>query len=196
MRVFLNALQFTTLLLIGLLLASSTQSLAAGIDDNEFSAGFVNILGGITFPEGYQATSTNPRPAFGINADYKVLEEVGLGGYLIYNNGSFTDGSGINFSALLYGVEVDYFWKTGFSAGLRLGLTTVSFNSNGASVSTNPFSFGPRVSYDYHFPYLPVSVGADLGVMFITNTTDITTGEQNSFFVDFNALASLKYWFD
>jgi hypothetical protein len=190
-----------TVLLIVALLSSAVLSMpnrcrAAGIDDNEFASGFINLLGGITFPKGYQASFTNPRIAYGINADYKVLEEIGLGGYMIYNSGSINNGQGINLGVLLYGVETDYFWKNGLSVGLRLGLSTVSFDSRGASVSTNPFSFGPRVSYDYHLPHAPVSVGADLGVMFITNTTDISTGEENSFFVDFNTLFSVKYWFD
>lgn len=193
----MKLIHLTTLIeAIVALLCSPVTGHAAGIDDNEFSSGFVSALGGLTLPQGYQAKNTSARAAYGLNADYKVLEEVGLGGYLIYNGGTFNDGSKISFSTLLYGVEADYFWKSGISLGLRLGLSTVSFNDNGASVSTNPFSFGPRVSYDYHFPYLPVSVGADASVMFVTNTKDITTGEQNSFFVDFNGLFSVKYWFN
>lgn len=166
---------------------------------------YISGLLGVGIPaSGYSSIGTHI--AYGGNANFRFTREFGIGAYYLHSSGSTTSG-GIpsSFSLGFYGFEANYFARNGFNFGMRLGLASISATATTQlgtlTANTSPFSFGPRIGYDYWIPHWPVTVGGEFGVLFVekSNSLALTTPVQvtysTPFFAVVSILATVKYWF-
>lgn len=166
---------------------------------------YIGGLLGVGIPaSGYSSIGTHV--AYGANANFRFSREFGIGAYYIHSSGSTTAG-GVpsTFSLGFYGFEGNYFTSNGFNFGVRLGLASIAATATTPlgtlTANTSPFSFGPRFGYDYWIPHWPVTIGGELGFLFVekSNSLALTTPVQvtysTPFFAVVSILATVKYWF-
>lgn len=157
-------------LLFLFIVVSQWYSLAFGADSSKVN---IALLGGLSFPSLSSGAFT-----YGVKLDYRLSPNLQLGFYYIkYSIGLETDSGAstiiANTSDSIYGLEGLYNLSSGFSFGLRLGLTHVapndfatdSVNTLQLTSSSTSLSFAPTLVYDY-----PVgsffAVGADVSYFF------------------------------
>jgi hypothetical protein len=133
----------------------------------------------------------------GVDAGYKILPNIQVGGYFTYNALNNIPGS----SASLFTVaaEASYILEdvgvlSGLRIGPKLGVGFVNFSSGtsatvpGATTtgtSSTSFVYGPHVAYDW--PMMSsTTIGGEANYLLYTSNTGFNA---------FNLLASLKFWF-
>lgn len=151
---------------------------------------FVGGSGGPTVPS---VAGSTPRMGFGFEAGYEFEAPFSLGAYFLRSsNGENVRGMSETLGLSFYGIQSDYRLThlPGFSVGLRVGLASYGVSNDLASASTEPFTFGPRVAYDYRFKP-NWTFGANAGVLFGLSTSGRPASDA---FQLFSFLAALKYW--
>lgn len=114
-----------------------------------------------------------------------------MGAYLLYSSGQVST-TNLDFNVTCYGLDGTFYFGPGLFAGVRAGLSSVTVASGNTSVSTNPFSVGPKFGYDYLLP-AGVSLGVEGNAMFLMSSEN--DGLTNNAFQLLNILATIKYWF-
>ncbi len=172
-------------LLIGLLIvfiiSAVSQVSHADAPANNFYAralvgvGIVNNSGGSNF-------------TYGLGAGYKFMPQWSAGLDYTYNTFTVPSPLTANLSLILANIKYYFGDLPGLTAGLKLGVGTISVSGTNApaSASASNFTWGPTVGYDYSLTP-NWALGAEANLLWVSNSNPSTN--------DLQILANIKYWF-
>ena len=150
---------------------------------------------GLAIPGGSGATGLSARIMLGGDVNYLVTPNVALGVFFDYNAGDVS-GTVVTYSFFTFGAEANYVCDSGFNAGLRLGLSSVSASVLLVSTSFSQFAIGPRLGWDFRISDL-VTLGPDFSFMFLpekeVEVLGIKATAQSVYLI--NIAAAVRFWF-
>ncbi|HEY8278721.1 MAG TPA: outer membrane beta-barrel protein [Bdellovibrionota bacterium] len=152
----------------------------------------IGLLAGWSKPMGSSTSGTSARLGWGGEFGYKIQDNIGLGIYYLSSSGTVTD-TLADFNVTCYGLDSTFFFGgRGAYFGARAGLSSVGISLGALSATTNPFSFGGKVGYDYAFNS-GLSLGVEGNLMFFAKSSN--AGLTSEAFQLLNIFAAIRYWF-